>query len=237
MSEIYFIRHGQASFGAENYDQLSQNGIRQAEVLARFLGEQGIHFDAIYCGTMRRQIDTAKPVCRKQKARHPQRSAPLVLEAFDEYNSEALIKARILRSRSMPSRADQPTGDLRRDQRAFQAYFSETIDQWMTGTYDGVEGVEPWTRFCQRVSAGVDQIMAEQGSGKRLAVFTSGGPISVVMKNALDLSNQKTAEISWQIQNASVTCMKYNPRKLSLAVFNNTTHLMIKGDSSLLTHR
>jgi broad specificity phosphatase PhoE len=237
MSEIYFIRHGQASFGADNYDQLSQIGIHQAEVLARFLDEQGIHFNAIYSGTMRRQKDTAAPVCRRLSTLQPQCTEPLVLKAFDEYNSEALIKARIRKARAQGSTADRPKTDLRRDQRAFQAYFSETVDQWMAGAYDGEAGVEPWARFCQRVNAAVDQIMAEQGGGKRLAVFTSGGPISVVMKNVLGLSNQKTAEISWQIQNASLTCLKYNPRKLSLTVFNNTSHLMIEGDPSLLTHR
>lgn len=237
MSEIYFIRHGQASFGADNYDQLSQNGIRQAEVLARFLDEQGIHFNAIYSGTMRRQLDTAEPVCRRMSTQHPQSSAPVILDAFDEYNSEALLKARILKARTQNSTADLPKGDLRQDQKAFQVYFSETVDQWMAGIYDDEAGVEPWPRFCQRVNAGVDQIMAEQGGGKRLAVFTSGGPISAVMKNVLGLSNQKTAEISWQVQNASLTGLKYNPRKLSLSVFNNTTHLMIEGDPSLLTHR
>lgn len=237
MSEIYFIRHGQASFGADNYDQLSQIGIHQADVLARFLDENGIHFNAIYSGTMRRHKDTAAPVCRRFTTRHPQGTAPLILKAFDEYNSEALIKARIRKARAQGSTADRRKTDLRRNQRAFQAYFSETVTQWMDGAYDGEEGVEPWSRFCLRVKAGVDQIMAEQGGGKRLAVFTSGGPISVVMKNILGLSNQTTAEISWQIQNASLTCLKYNPTKLSLSAFNNTTHLMVAGEPSLLTHR
>lgn len=237
MSEIYFIRHGQASFGADDYDQLSRNGIRQAEILACFLDAQGVDFDAIYSGTMKRQKDTAEPVCRRLGARHPQSSAPSILEAFDEYNSEALIKARIRKARARDSKADQPTGDLRRDQKVFQAYFSETVELWMSGAYDDAQGVEPWPRFCRRVNQGVDQIMAEQGSGKRLAVFTSGGPISAVVKNALDLSDRKTAEISWQVQNASITCLKYNPRKLSLTVFNNTTHLLIEGDPSLLTYR
>ena len=33
MSEIYFVRHGQASFGSEDYDRLSPLGVRQAQVL------------------------------------------------------------------------------------------------------------------------------------------------------------------------------------------------------------
>jgi len=35
MPVVYLIRHGQASFGAQDYDVLSATGHRQAEVLAR----------------------------------------------------------------------------------------------------------------------------------------------------------------------------------------------------------
>ena len=41
MSEIYFIRHGQASFGEENYDRLSPRGIKQAQCLAKRLARAG----------------------------------------------------------------------------------------------------------------------------------------------------------------------------------------------------
>lgn len=237
MSEIYFIRHAQASFGADNYDQLSRNGIRQAEVLARFLEKQGIHFDAIYSGTMRRHKETAEPVCRRLSIEHPQSGGPVALAAFDEYNPESLIRARIRMSDPKGSTAARPRADLIRDRKRFQIFFSETVGRWMAGIYDGETGVEPWPRFCQRVDAGVDLITAQQGGGKRLAVFTSGGPISVVVRSLLGLSDRKTAEISWQVQNASLTCLRYNPAKRSLTGFNNTTHLMIEGDPSLLTHR
>jgi broad specificity phosphatase PhoE len=35
MSDLYMIRHGQASFGEENYDRLSPTGVVQAEIVAR----------------------------------------------------------------------------------------------------------------------------------------------------------------------------------------------------------
>ena len=34
MSTLYMIRHGQASFGKEDYDKLSDGGLRQARILA-----------------------------------------------------------------------------------------------------------------------------------------------------------------------------------------------------------
>ncbi|MBI3905277.1 MAG: histidine phosphatase family protein, partial [Pseudomonas fluorescens] len=59
MGSIYLIRHGQASFGADDYDVLSPTGIRQAEILGRHLAELGISFDRCLAGDLRRQQHTA----------------------------------------------------------------------------------------------------------------------------------------------------------------------------------
>jgi broad specificity phosphatase PhoE len=53
------IRHGQASFGSENYDRLSQKGRIQARVVAEYLEAAGISADLIYSGEMKRQTGTA----------------------------------------------------------------------------------------------------------------------------------------------------------------------------------
>lgn len=58
MGSIYLIRHGQASFGADDYDVLSPTGIRQAEILGRHLAELGISFDRCLAGDLRRQQHT-----------------------------------------------------------------------------------------------------------------------------------------------------------------------------------
>jgi len=79
--------------------------------------------------------------------------------------------------------------------------------------------------------------MATQGSGKTIAVFTSGGPISVCVQKALDLSDEKTLELTWQIMNASVTRLKYSSNRLMLFGFNDVTHLSLKKDAGLLTYR
>jgi broad specificity phosphatase PhoE len=46
MASIYLIRHGQASFGSANYDQLSTLGQRQADVTGEFLSAIGLKIDA-----------------------------------------------------------------------------------------------------------------------------------------------------------------------------------------------
>ena len=58
MGTLYLVRHGQASFGAADYDQLSDLGRRQSERLGRYWRERGITFDAVLTGTLRRHAQT-----------------------------------------------------------------------------------------------------------------------------------------------------------------------------------
>lgn len=60
MGSIYLIRHGQASFGADDYDVLSPTGIRQAEILGDHLLNLGVRFDRVLSGGLRRQQHTAR---------------------------------------------------------------------------------------------------------------------------------------------------------------------------------
>src|SRR5690606_36194887 len=55
VGSIYLIRHGQASFGADDYDVLSEIGIRQAEILGRLFSQLGLGFDRCLSGELRRQ--------------------------------------------------------------------------------------------------------------------------------------------------------------------------------------
>jgi len=110
------------------------------------------------------------------------------------------------------------------------------MTRWASGSFD-VPGSPRWKDFRKRVQQGVQEIMQRQGPKKRLAVFTSGGPISVTVQMALDLSDQKAMAVSWQIMNASVTRFKYKSKDIALAGFNDVSHLMLQGDRNLMTYR
>lgn len=230
MSEIYFIRHGQASFGSSDYDILSPVGIRQAQIAADHLAGLDIAFDAMYSGRMKRQQDTARPLVQNYQGLLSEGCPLTLLPAFDEYDARALLMARASLSRTSDAVSADALTWLRRDRKAFQLYFSQTVNEWLEGYYDGREGIETWPSFCERVRGGVEYLITHHGRGCRMAVFTSGGPISVVMQMALGLNHRKTLEISWEIMNASLTCIKYNGSQESLSMFNNTTPLFLAGD-------
>jgi broad specificity phosphatase PhoE len=122
------------------------------------------------------------------------------------------------------------------EKKAFQRVFAKVMNRWISGSYLA-SGIPEWSDFKQKVRSGLEALIDRHGARQQIAVFTSGGPISVVVQAALELSDPKTLEVSWQLMNASITRIKYNSRGIMLAVFNDVTHLELVGDAELLTYR
>ena len=108
--------------------------------------------------------------------------------------------------------------------------------RWVSGEFD-LPGIQRWTDYRRQVRQGFRDIMRRHGSKKRIAVFTSGGPICIAVQTALDLSDRKAIELNWQIMNASVTRLFYNSQGMALSVFNDVTHLEMLGDNRLISYR
>ena len=83
------MRHGQASFGAADYDNLSELGQRQSVRLGEYLAARQIDFDAVLTGTLKRQVQTwagiAKGAGLDNKA--------LQWPGLNEFNGDAVIAA------------------------------------------------------------------------------------------------------------------------------------------------
>jgi len=236
MSEIFFVRHGQASFGSDDYDRLSPLGVRQAKILARYLAQTGKIFDAVYTGEMERQQKTAEEFLNHYRDHQMAVPRPQIDDTFNEYDSFAVWEALIPEITAEQPALAAELEKLPGDQKAFQRIFSQVMNRWTQGEYKA-SGIPRWDDFTRRVGLGVDKIAARHGAQKRLAVFTSGGPISVAVRSALSLSDRMTLEISWQLMNASVTRIKYNSKGIMLAGFNEVSHLELEGDAGLLTYR
>ncbi len=55
MGQIYLVRHGQASFGSADYDQLSTLGAEQAQMLGGSLDDSYTGFDRVGPGSVTRR--------------------------------------------------------------------------------------------------------------------------------------------------------------------------------------
>ena len=66
MGTLYLVRHGQASFGADDYDVLSPRGHQQAVRLGEYWRARGMAFDAVMTGTLRRHTETLDGIAKEK---------------------------------------------------------------------------------------------------------------------------------------------------------------------------
>lgn len=236
MSTLYLIRHAQASFGKADYDRLSETGMRQSQILADHLLGLGHEFDAIYSGAQLRHEQTLEPFL--ETLANSNSIIPLVntTDAFNEYDSENILKTLIPEVIKEEPAFEADVAAMLQSQRAFQKVYEKIMRLWMSQETP-FRNLETWKTYSDRVFTGLQTIIASGGSGKKIALVTSGGPISVCVQKALNLSNENTLQLTWQIINASVTRIIFSGHRLMLSGFNDVTHLELKKDSNLITYR
>ena len=239
MSTLWFIRHGQASFGADDYDRISPAGRKQAELVAEHLCRTAGGFDLLFSGTLARQQETARSLWMRANACGTPVGERIVCQALNEYDAEGTLRA--LLPRLLPTDPVLRHGAERmfEDRAAFQRVFATVMSHWVSCLAPQAESLESWHAFRQRVRACVEAIMAAHGRGKRIAIVTSGGPIAVMVQQALGLSDESAMRISWQVVNASVTRFKCTRQHLMLSTFNEHGHLEAKtlANEPLVTYR
>jgi broad specificity phosphatase PhoE len=104
---------------------------------------------------------------------------------------------------------------------------------WVSGELV-VDDVESWQDFCARVDRGIATIVDSTTPAGDSVVFTSGGPIGVALRRALNLSHADTLQMTWMSRNSSFTEFLSSGSRFTLSAFNAHPHLE---DESLLTYR
>lgn len=229
MGALYLIRHGQASFGQSNYDQLSKIGHEHSAVLGRHLKQVGRNADRVVCGGMRRHAETAD-ACLAELGYQGERH---IDDGFDEYDHQEVLK-RFNPDFAEPAGLAQAIAREADPRAAFQRLFSQAVERWVGGEFED-DYHETWSGFKQRCVAAAERAAAAGGSGHDTLIFTSGGAISVIVAHAMGLSDRQAFELNWIIANTSVTRLIYGKGRLTLSYFNNFSH--VEGDKRLLTYR
>jgi broad specificity phosphatase PhoE len=236
MSTLYLIRHGQASFGASDYDALSDRGRQQSRVLGDFFIKTGIRFDACWSGTLNRQQQTIDEVRGRYLDAGLELPLPTETAALDEYDYEAVLRALIPVIEKEDPAFIRDVSCMLSDRLAFQKVFGRVMTRWASGR-DTVDTLLSWSSFAAGVTTGIRDIIEHSARGSRIAVFTSGGPIAASVGSVLGLAAEKTISLSWQLVNASLIRFKFSDGRISLATFNEQGHLEGQGGNSLVTYR
>ena len=90
MGTLYLVRHGQASFGADDYDHLSELGQRQSRRLGAYFQERRLTFEAVITGSLKRQQQTWRGIAQGMGQAELQH---LVWPGLNDYDSRAVIHA------------------------------------------------------------------------------------------------------------------------------------------------
>ena len=237
MSRLLLVRHGQASHTADDYDQLSELGYRQARLLGEQWAAEGLVPDAVYVGPRKRHRQTAEAAVERVGGGWPQ---PRFLDGFDEHQGYAVVM------HSIPLLAERDEWVAERDrqrrqsegQQAQRAYFDlyrHVTRLWALDRLDlDGAGFEPWSVFRGRVDEAVDQVRDATGRGRTVVVFTSAGPVSVTAGRALGLDDERTMALSWLVQNISVTELVWSDDGMALKSFNALPRLTGDGLKTLV---
>lgn len=235
MTTLTLIRHGQASFGQANYDELSPLGQRQARLTGAHLARIGAEFDVWLAGDLQRQQHTGRLAAEATTAGGV--PAVQVDPAFNEYDADGIFRAYLPMVLSEQPELGQRQRELFTDQRLFQRAFEGVTAKWLADTPHDAAPFESWDRFRTRVEDGLHRLHRDHDRDARLIAFTSGGPVAVAVASCLGLSPAQTVQLNWVVHNAAVTDLRSTRTGWRLMGFNNITHLRLENDPDVITLR
>lgn len=215
MAELLVIRHGQASFGQDDYDVLSDLGHRQSQAVGALLRDMDWVPDRLLTGTLRRQKDTLSSMGFT--------GTPEEHAGFNEYDFGDLLFARF--RGKVP---DMVRGDRKTHFRALR----ETVFEWQDATFDGA--AETYAEFVKRVEAA--RSFACDTDAKRVLVVSSGGVIGQLTATALGADRRHMMELNLQVKNTALTRFMFKGARCSLHEFNATPHFMTPQGGELLSY-
>ena len=221
MGKLYLVRHGQASFGAADYDNLSELGHKQSIRLGEYFASKGTRFDAVLTGTLKRHAQTYAGIAQGAGMD----LQPTLWPGLNEYEAEAVIAA------IHPGPLEPPnTPEL------YKLHFRllrDGLTQWMNSVISP-KGMPSYREFAEGVTSSLEHIR-KQHTGNVLVV-SSGGPISTAVGHILGTSPETTIELNYRIRNSSVTEFTFNPKHHTLLTFNTLPHLDSSDYSTWITY-
>jgi len=211
MALVLLIRHGQASFGSDHYDQLSALGRQQARWLGEYLLACGASPVRLVSGGLERQRHTAEVLLEAMGGT----LEPEVDARLDEYHGEALYACHT-------GNAD-PQAHQRRDRRDYWRTFRAAMQAWADDRLTGAP--ESWADFGERVRAAIGHATRDTGRDDRVIIVTSGGPIGRTVSDIMGAPAHTAIELNLQFRNTGVCELIAGAQTLRLLSYNNVPHL------------
>ena len=223
MAELVLVRHAQASFGADDYDKLSELGWQQSRWLGEYFAERGAAFDRVVRGSLRRHAETlagiGEGMGRALAADEDDR--------LNEYQADVLLRAHAGKSGGKDS--FQKEGDRREHFRILR----EAMYAWTEGGL-ALESQHRFDAFRGRVLGALAALRS--GQAKRVLVVSSGGPISTILVEVLGMPMRGVVDLNLQTRNTGISELQAGANRIHCVSFNNVPHLDRPDRAGALTY-
>lgn len=215
MAELLVVRHGQASFGAQNYDVLSALGEQQAIALGETLRALNWYPDRAITGTLERQKQTlAKMGFQTPAEQHA---------GWNEYDFHDLLHRRY---------GGIAPDDVITDRKTHFRALRETLQEWQQDKIS--DPSETWHDFCTRIEQARQQAVGQPA--ERVLVVSSGGAIARLVAASLQIPDAQMIALNLQIKNSSVSRFIFSNERFFLHEFNSLPHIYDEERSPLLSY-
>lgn len=198
MSIVLLARHAQASFGAADYDELSELGQRQSALLSAALAERGVRPGRVLHGEHRRHAQTA------ENAQWPH---ALVDPRWNEFDHHPILEAATA------------AVDLEPEEGWLLAK-----ERWAGGQHDS-DYVVTFASFTKTVMTALDDAVRTAEPGQPAVVISSAGAISAIVAGLLRGSPDLWLRLQTVIVNTGITKISVGQRGRTLISFNEHSHL------------
>ena len=222
MAEFYTVRHGQASFGAANYDKLSELGWRQARWLGEHWREAGLQFERILCGDLVRHRETAQGICDGLQV---DSARVQIAPQLNEFDFQAVMHAY---GEHKPGEVPAK-GAGRAD---YYRFLKSAMHAWSRGD---ISPVETWQAFEQRIEEALG-LISDSPSASRTLVVSSGGAIAMMVRQVMGAGAEAVTKLNMQIKNTAVSRFFSGARSISLHSFNHVPHLEHRERQEFITY-
>lgn len=237
MAEIFLVRHGQASFGTDNYDQLSELGYQQGKLLGEHFLQQEQQFHGLYSGTLARQQQTAQALIDVYRAAAVELPSLIIDANWNEFDNHAQVEELLPSMLQQYPNLAKDAENMMADKKSFQKILRAVFQHWILEEPQS-STLESWPQARSRFESGLGAVMQQNSSGQSAAVFTSGGVIAAVSAIVMGLGADKVYGLFEPVINASVTRLVHNQHNISLSSFNEHQFLnAISGSTDFISYR
>lgn len=217
---LHLVRHAQASFGAADYDNLSDLGHRQSKALGAALKRQGVKPDKVFIGAMKRHRQTWEGMAIGMGLD----VTPQILPGLNEFDFSGLLNARFVDGGA-------PIG-MHDDRRAHFRTLRDTVLMWQRDEIAAPP--EIFSDFSARVLE-AREIIAASGATTALAV-SSGGAIGRTVADVTGGPADQMIALQLQVKNCAVARFVISRNGTWLNGFNETPHITAENEQEMLTY-